>query len=101
MTNFHTLLANLRRPRLLIRAARFGLEDYRRDKDLRRLLPHLTPERPEQIMTRLVTEEEGLEASRKDGDISYSLARHVEVLIALMGEVRLLPRDQHPINPEV
>ncbi len=38
MTDFHTVLANLRRPRLLIRAARFGLQDYRRDRDLRRLL---------------------------------------------------------------
>jgi len=38
MTDFRIILANLRRPRLLIRAARFGLEDYRRDRDLSRLL---------------------------------------------------------------
>ena len=37
MTDFRIILANLRRPRLLIRAARFGLEDYRRDRDLSRL----------------------------------------------------------------
>ena len=34
MTDFAAILANLRRPRLLIRAARFGLQDYRRDRDL-------------------------------------------------------------------
>ena len=46
MTDFRTLLADLRRPRLLIRAARFGVADYKRERDLRRLIkrptaPHL------------------------------------------------------------
>ena len=39
MTDFRIILANLRRPRLLMRAARIGLQDYRRDRDLRRILP--------------------------------------------------------------
>ena len=32
MTDIRALLSDLRRPRLLIRAARFGLGDYRRDR---------------------------------------------------------------------
>ena len=36
MTDFRTLLADLRRPALLLRAARLGLEDFQRDRDLRR-----------------------------------------------------------------
>jgi hypothetical protein len=40
---------------------------------------------------RLLTEEEALEATRKAGDAGYSVARHIDVLIALMAEVRLLP----------
>ncbi len=94
MTNFPALLASLRRPRLLIRAARFGLEDYRREKDLRRLLPKAAPDRPEQIMSCLMAVEEDLEIRRREGDAGYSLARHIEVLIALMSEVRLLPQDR-------
>lgn len=90
MTDFRTILSNLRRPRLLIRAARFGLEDYRRDRDLRRLLA--APTSPERAVPQLLAEEERLEQIRQTGDISYPVARHIEVLVALMAEVQLLPR---------
>jgi hypothetical protein len=33
-----------------------------------------------------------MEARRTTGVAAYSPARHVEILIALMGEARLLPR---------
>ena len=90
MTDFRALLADLRRPKLLIRAARCGLTDYRRERDLKRLL-HGQPS-PDRALPRLLNEEETLEATRQSGDVGYSVGRHIEVLIALMGEVRLLPR---------
>lgn len=90
MTDFRTILSNLRRPRLLIRAARFGLEDYSRDRDLRRLLA--VPASPERSVPQLLAEEERLEQIRQTGDIAYPVARHIEVLVALMAEVQLLPR---------
>lgn len=93
MTDFRALLADLRRPRLLIRAARHGLADYRRDRDLKRLVQLHGPATPEAALPRLLSEEERLEEIRRSGDAGYSLARHIEVLIALMAEVRLLPRD--------
>ena len=91
MNDFRSLLADLRRPRLLIRAARCGLADYRRDRDLRRLIPFAAA--PDCTLPQLLDEEERLEAVRKRGDAAYSVGRHVEVLIALMAEVRLLPRS--------
>ncbi len=90
MTDFRALLADLRRPQLLIRAARCGLADYRRDRDLNRLLD--CKPSPDRAVQRLLGEEEHLEQIRKAGEASYSVTRHVEVLIALMSEVRLLPR---------
>lgn len=93
MTDFTALLAELRRPRLLIRAARFGIADYRRDRDLRRLIGIAAPASPDRTLPRLLSEEEKLEQTRKAGDASYSLTRHIELLIALMAEARLLPRD--------
>ena len=90
MTDFRALLADLRRPQLLIRAARCGLADYRRDRDLRRILD--SNPSPDRAVRRLLTEEEALEATRCAGDAGYSVARHIDVLIALMAEVRLLPR---------
>ena len=38
MSDFRQMLAEIRRPRLLIRAARFGMTEYNRDRDLKRLL---------------------------------------------------------------
>lgn len=91
MTDFRALLNELRRPRLLIRAARFGLEDYRRERDLKRLVP--TPLLPSCTVPQLLEVEERLEETRRTGDAAYSVARHIDVLIALMAEVRLLPRN--------
>jgi hypothetical protein len=90
MTDIQTLIANLRRPKLLIRAARFGLSDYRRDRDLRRLLGQIST--PERAVARLLSEEEQLEEHRRTGEAAYSVTRHIEILIALISETRLLPR---------
>lgn len=90
MSDFRTLLSSLRRPRMLIRAAHCGMVDYRRERDLQRLLKGVHS--PERIVGHLMEEEERLEATRLAGEIGYSVARHIEVLIALMVEIRLLPR---------
>lgn len=90
MTDFRAIFDNLRRPRLLIRAARFGLEDYRRDRDLRRLLGGTGT--PEHTVAHLLAEEERLEHIRQTDDLNYPVGRHIEVMVALMAEVRLLPR---------
>ncbi len=90
MTDFRALLRDMRRPRLLVRAARHGLQDYRRERDLRRLLGGPAPVTPEATMVHLLSQEELLEATRREGDARYSIARHIELLIALMAESRLV-----------
>ena len=92
MTDFRTTLMNLRRPRLLIRAARIGAAEYRRDRDLRGLIERSIS--PELTVPRLINEEARMEEDRLRGLATYSVARHVEVLIALVAEVRLLSRPQ-------
>ena len=88
-----SVLSRLRRPKLLIRAARFGLADYNRERDLRRLMHAPAAPAPTKAVPRLIEEEARLEDIRKSGGAAYSPARHVEVLIALMAEARLLPRE--------
>jgi Family of unknown function (DUF6477) len=90
LSDLRTLIDNLKRPRLLIRAARFGLSDYRRDRDLRRLIETSVP--PETALKRLLSVEDTMEQTRRAGDASYSIARHIEVLIALMAEARVVLR---------
>ena len=88
MTDCRTMLATLRRPRLLMRAARFGLAEYRRDRDLRRHVGLNAS--PEDTVTSLMSVEARLEATRLAGDAAYSVARHIEVLIALLAEAQFL-----------
>ncbi|WP_417258870.1 DUF6477 family protein [Celeribacter sp.] len=90
MTTSANALTHLRRPRLLIRAARCGVMDYNRRRDLKRVLRSATLPSPSASVSMLMEREAELEATRKTDDGSYSVVRHVEVLIALMGEARLL-----------
>ncbi|GAB4388666.1 DUF6477 family protein [Albidovulum sp.] len=85
-------IARRSRPKLLIRAARAGLPDYDRNRDLKRLMRTDIVPTPERALTLLLAEEERLDRSRRAGDATYSFARHIEFLIALMAELRLLPQ---------
>jgi len=92
MTNAHDRLNRLRRPRLLIRAAHFGLPEYRKTPALRALIDRSGARTRCEVATALFEAEEELDARRRAGDARYRVARHVDLLIALISEVRLLPR---------
>lgn len=91
MTDLREHVASLQRPRLLIRAARFGLGDYRRSPALRRRLAAAGAHSAPQAVRWLLAREAEADAQRRAGDTAYSVARHVELLIALMAEAQLLP----------
>lgn len=92
MTEFIGFLSELRRPKLLIRAAAEGLREYDRARDLRRVLRLAGTPAPDGALGALVAEEAGCEERRRSGDASYSFARHIEILIAMMAEARLFLR---------
>ncbi len=92
MSDLYNILKNLHRPRLLIRAARFGQQEYNRDRDLKRVMRTTTVPTPARAVSRLIEQEADLEETRQSGEATYSVARHVDVLIALMAEARLLPK---------
>lgn len=76
--------AGLRRPRLLMSAARHGLGEYRRARDLLRLLGYCpNAALAVEDLTRMEAE---AEAARRAGSPAWSCTRHVEVLIALLAE---------------
>ena len=85
-------LSHLRRPSLLIRAARHGVTDYDRAKRLDHVLPSETPLKGEQVLDALLTAEAEIEEHRRAGLATYSITRHIDLLIALMGEARYLSR---------
>ncbi|MCV6824408.1 MULTISPECIES: DUF6477 family protein [Halocynthiibacter] len=89
MNDIKSMLKMLHRPRILIRAARHGLRDYNRTRDLKRLLRLEQIPSSGQALITLINEERALENKRKSGEASYSVMRHIEVLVALMGEAQL------------
>src|SRR5690606_12734755 len=90
-------LAAIRRPRILIRAARAGLAGYHRDRDLRRLL-RTGRLAPGAALARLIAEERELEHRRRGGEATYALARHVAILTALIAEARNHPPASQPAS---
>lgn len=79
----------LKRPPLLVDAARHGVDAY----DRAALLPRLIgacPGGPARAVMALLEREAELEARRRSGSGDYRPARHVELIVALMGEARLI-----------
>lgn len=94
MSDILNRLDRLRRPRLLIRAARIGAEDYRRDIHLPRLLGHGGLPRHIKALSHLMEMEAAMDASRRAQEANYSMVRHVEVMIAVIAEARVLRASQ-------
>jgi hypothetical protein len=90
MTDIAQTLGALRRPKILIRAARAGVTDYRRDRDLKRILRGPRSGHGPQAIDTLLVEEDRLETTRQSGSATYSVQRHVAVLTAILAESRLL-----------
>jgi hypothetical protein len=90
MTSLLDALSQINRPRLLIRAARFGLEDYNRNRDLKRILRGDSIQAPSSVLPRLMDLEAAQEDTRRRGDAAYSVSSHLEILIAIMAEARLI-----------
>lgn len=89
MTELLHRFTHLKRPGLMIRAARMGVAHYRRERDLARLLGS-TGGTGTAAFAALLDAEAGTEAIRRTGDATYNITRHVELLIALLAEARLL-----------
>lgn len=86
----------MRRPSLLIKAARFGLDDYVRTMHLRRILKTETIPRPAPAVMQLLDIESALNTARIEKQATYSVARHVDVMIALMAEAQILRATSRP-----
>lgn len=86
MLDIKSRLANLKRPKILAKAAQIGVKDYRRKTHLPRVLQGPIPAKHHAVLVTLCDLENHLNSLRKTRDAAYSAARHVEVLIALIAE---------------
>jgi len=90
MQDILTLVSSLKRPTLLVRTARHGIEDYNRVLHLRRLLKTETLPGPGKAIIKLLELEAVVDGQRLAKRAEYSVARHIEILVALMCEARIL-----------
>lgn len=88
MINTPSVLSGLKRPKMLINAARLGMADYDRDADLRFIVKTSQTPTHETAIETLLSREGELEDIRKNAQATYSVQEHIRVLTALRAEVR-------------
>ena len=90
MEDVLTQITRLKRPTLLVRTARHGIEDHNRLIHLRRLLQIDNLRSPGKAVVKLMELETILNDQRVDRRAEYSVARRIELIVALMYEARIL-----------
>ena len=90
------MVANLNRPGLLVRTARYGLDDYRREIHLPRIIQSAAPIKNGEALIKLMEIERTMNDQRICDRAEYSFANHIDILIAIMGEARLLRAGNAP-----
>jgi len=86
MTHHTDLLAGMRRPQILLEAARIGGKSYRRDDILRRIFKTKRPGQQRALVLALIERESEFESLRHLGDGSYLAMKHVQIMTALLAE---------------
>ena len=90
MLDILTQVTRLKRPDLLVRAARYGVDEYARNAHLRRCLQIEQPPGPVRALVLLLDIEKQLNSERLTKSGNYSVADHIDILIAIMAEARAL-----------
>ena len=77
-------LNTLQRPKLLIRAARAAIGEFRWGRDLRMAKGGNDSINPRQLFETLMEEEQRLNEERVECDATYNVRKHIRILTALM-----------------
>ncbi len=82
------------RPKILMQAAKIGLQNYRRETDLKKILGARALSNHSQNISQLSDREIELEEARKSGNAAYDMNKHIQIMTALLQELYLLPKDR-------
>lgn len=77
-----------------MRAAQIGVAEYKRVAHLPRLLGYGRMPKQSEAILKLIEIEKNLKALRKAGESADNLLRHIDVMIAIVGEARDLRASQ-------
>ncbi len=84
MHNSQAQLNTLQRPKLLIRAARAAIGEFRWGRDLKMVPAGNGSLNPQQLFDTLIEEEGRLNEERVECDATYNVRKHIRTLTALM-----------------
>ena len=88
MSQFETALNSLKRPQLLIDAARLGARRFRRKRHLRSISPNASGLDRSALLRDLIEKEHDQDWNRRSGSTDYNVQRHVLLLSALIFEAK-------------
>ena len=93
---FH--LHSVKRPKILINAAKLGLETYNRAACLSSFFALSMHQHPAQILRSLIDKEGQLNKMRLQQHVQYNIALHVTVLTAFIAKTKEIERaEKQPI----
>ncbi|MGB0960212.1 MAG: DUF6477 family protein [Halocynthiibacter sp.] len=90
-----SVLETMKRPKILMLAARHRVADYTRDKDLRKLTRTDYMPGPSEALLLLISLEKSMNHKRVEQDGTYNVYRHVDVLGAILGEAVHMKKRLH------
>lgn len=86
MTQFQSSARALKRPKLLISAARLAAKKYRREYHLKALSQANAGKTEQKFFESLIEQENDLEWTRRSGSANYNVFRHITLLAAIIAE---------------
>ena len=96
MSQIVELITALRRPRILVQAARHGVQSYDSKREIMKLTGY-NSSTAEALVDCLARRERLLDRERREGSETYDMHQHIQVLTALLAELRpLLRRSTRP-----
>lgn len=98
MREISNSLLHLKRPNILVRAARVALNNFQRDATLTRIFGYVPAGPSQDLISDLIEREGQINTQRKSGDVTYNIARHITVLTALISEANSYLSDQRSVT---
>ena len=90
-------LHGLKRPKILVQAARHGANDYQRKTHLPQLFGWRIPNSAGTLFDILFEKEAELNKMRRLNNAAYQVQDHIAILTALLAEARNIPSPAQPL----
>ena len=96
MQDINSHINTLKRPKLLVSAARHGMDSYNRNIHLARYIEFVPLPGPGAALMHLFEIEKEMDTARREKRGSYAPSNHIDILVAIMAEAQLWRATHQP-----